>query len=169
MSDNELISIGEINSVFGVKGWVKIFSLTEPRENILGYSPWTIKKGSETKILALSDGRRQGKSVVACIEGVSDRDEAASYIGWEILIHKDQLPAPAKDEYYWADLVGLHVDTVLGVSLGVVDHLIETGANDVLVIKKHDEERLVPFLQEQVIKSIDLDKQIMIVDWDPDF
>jgi 16S rRNA processing protein RimM len=167
--ENELIKVGEISGVFGIKGWVKIFSLTSPRENILNYSPWVLKKENEVKEVSLVKGKRQGKSVVASIAGISDRDEAASYNGWDIFIKKSQLPKPEKDEYYWVDLVGLQVETESGISLGKVDHLIETGANDVLVIKKEGEERLIPFLQEQVIKKIDLANNKMIVEWDPDF
>lgn len=169
-TDTKLIHVGEISGVFGVKGWVKIFSLTEPRENILNYSPWILKKGDEVKEVSLVDGRKQGKSVVAHIKGVSDRDIAATYAGWEILINKTQLPKSKGDEYYWADLVGLSVETELGVNLGKVDHLIETGANDVLVIVDEEkEERLIPFLQGQVVKEIRLDAGTMVVDWDPDF
>jgi len=167
--ENELISIGEISGVFGVKGWVKVFSLTEPRENIINYSPWTLKKGNELREVKLVNGKRQGKSVVALLEGVADRDIAASYSGWEILINKSQLPETEEGEFYWADLVGLSVETEYGVSLGKVDYLIETGANDVLVVKDIEEERLIPFLQGSTIKKIDLVDKIMIVDWDPDF
>lgn len=169
MEENELINIGEISGVFGVKGWIKIYSLTDPRENIISYSPWTLKKGNELKEVKLINGKRQGKSVVALIEGVSDRDIAESYCGWEILIKKSQLPETEENEYYWADLVGLQVETEKGVKLGKVDYLIETGANDVLVVKDDEQERLIPFLQEQVIKKIDLIDKRMIVDWDPDF
>jgi 16S rRNA processing protein RimM len=167
--DSELISIGEISGVFGIKGWVKVFSLTDPRENILEYSPWILKKGSEIKEVKLLNGKRQGKSIVACIEGVSDRDDAASYSGWEILINKSQLPETEEGEYYWADLVGLSVETESGISLGKVDYLIETGANDVLVVNDTEQERLIPFLQDSTIKKIDLTDKLMIVDWDPDF
>jgi 16S rRNA processing protein RimM len=170
LSDTKLIHVGEISGVFGVKGWVKIFSLTEPRENILSYSPWILQKGTETKKVSLVEGRKQGKSVVASIKGVADRDVAETYSGWEILINQSQLPKSKGGEYYWADLVGLSVETELGVSVGKIDHLIETGANDVLVILNEEkEERLVPFLQGQVVKDIDLDASTMIVDWDPDF
>ncbi|MCK4842672.1 MAG: ribosome maturation factor RimM [Methylococcales bacterium] len=169
MSDSELLNVGEISGVFGIKGWVKVYSLTDPRENILSYSPWILKKGSETKEVKLLNGKQQGKSIVASIEGVSDRNIAESYTGWEILIKKDQLPEPEEGEYYWADLVGLSVETEQGVNLGQVDHLIETGANDVLVVKDDKQERLIPFLLEQVVKKIDLGSSQMIVDWDPDF
>ncbi len=135
MPDSELINVGEISGVFGIKGWVKVYSLTDPRENILSYSPWILKKGSEIKEVKLINGNRQGKSVVACLEGISDRNIAESYSGWDILIKKSQLPDIEEGEYYWADLVGLQVETEQGVNLGKVDYLIETGANDVLVVK----------------------------------
>ena len=169
MSTNELINIGKIAGVFGIKGWVKVFSLTDPRENILSYSPWILKKGTEVKEVKLVDGKRQGKSIVAYIDGVSDRNIAETYNNWEIFINKDQLPDAEEGEYYWADLVGLQVETEQGFNLGLVDHLIETGANDVLVVKAENEERLIPFLQGSVIKKIDLEGKLLVVDWDPDF
>jgi 16S rRNA processing protein RimM len=135
LPDSELINVGEISGVFGIKGWVNVYSLTDPRENILSYSPWILKKGSEIKEVKLINGNRQGKSVVACLEGISDRNIAESYSGWDILIKKSQLPDIEEGEYYWADLVGLQVETEQGVNLGKVDYLIETGANDVLVVK----------------------------------
>lgn len=169
MPDNELINVGEISGVFGIKGWLKVYSLTDPRENVLNYSPWLIKKGSETKIVKVIGGKRQGKAVVACLDGVSDRDVAASYSGWKIFIERNQLPEAGDGDYYWADLVGLRVETDLGVDLGKVDHLIETGANDVLVVIDGEQERLIPFLLDSTVKNIDLDDKLMIVDWDPDF
>lgn len=169
MSGNELINVGEISGVFGVKGWLKVFSLTDPRENIVNYSPWLLKKGGETKEVKLLSGKRQGKTVVVQIEGVSDRNDAELLCGWKVLIKKSQLPEPEEGIYYWADLVGVLVETVQGISLGKVDYLLETGANDVLVVNDGKQERLIPFINEQVIKKIDLKDNIMIVDWDPDF
>ncbi len=169
MSENELIRVGEISGVFGIKGWVKVFSLTDPRENIVSYSPWILKKGSETKQIKLVSGKRQGKSVIAQIEGISDRNDAELLCGWEVLIYKSQLPKTEEGVYYWADLIGLIVETDQGVSLGKVDYLLETGANDVLVVKDENQERLIPFINEQVVKKIDLNHKKIIVDWDPEF
>ena len=168
MPNQQHINVGKISGVFGIKGWVKVFSFTDVRESILNYSPWLLKKDSETKWVAVIDGNLQGKTVVAQLDGVNDRDQAASLMGWDIFITPDQLPKAAKDEYYWSDLIGLHVETDLGVQLGVVEGLLETGANDVLIVKG-DRERVIPFLQGQTIVNIDLDTGRMIVDWDPDF
>ena len=168
MTDRQYILVGEISGIFGLKGWVKIFSYTEPRENILSYSVWQLRKDGDIKPIKLKTGQRQCKNVVAKLDGVDDPDVAASLVGWEIYIERDQLPALASDEYYWADLVGLNVINDAGVELGVIDHLFETGANDVLVVTG-DRERLIPFLMGQTVLKVDLDGKRLTVDWDPDF
>lgn len=169
MANDDYISAGEISGVFGVKGGVKVFSFTQPRENILRYSPWLLQKNNQIKELKVVGGQRQGHLVVAELEGISDRDQAFALIGWTISIKREQLPKPKADEYYWVDLVGLEVETNLGVKLGKVDHLLETGANDVLVVVDGEVERLIPFLQPQTVLKVDLANQLLVVDWDPDF
>jgi 16S rRNA processing protein RimM len=168
LSRQQDINVGRISGVFGVKGWVKVFSFTDVRENILNYSPWLLRKDSETRLVAVIEGKLQGKAVVAQLDGVNDRDQAASLMGWDIFITPDQLPKAAKDEYYWSDLIGLTVETNQGVQLGIVDSLLETGANDVVIVKG-ERERVIPFLQGKTIITIDLDAGRMVVDWDPDF
>lgn len=168
MLKQQHINVGKISGVFGVKGWVKVFSFTDPRENILNYSPWLLKKGSETKSVNVNAGSLQVKAVVAQLDGINDRNQAAGLIGWDILISPEQLPKAADGEYYWSDLIGLHVETTLGVQLGIIDNLLETGANDVLIVQG-ERERVIPFLQKQTIMNIDLDAGRVIVDWDPEF
>lgn len=117
-------------------------------------------------------GRKQGKGIVAQLQGCDDREAARLLMGAEIAIYRHQLATLAGDEYYWADLQGLRVETVSGYKLGIVDHLLQTGANDVLVINGKPEgepERLIPFLQGQTIIKIDLQAGLIQVDWDPDF
>lgn len=169
LSTQQYIVVGEVSGVFGIKGWIKVYSFTEPRENILTYSPWVLRKGNELKSVEVLDGNLQGKAVVACLSGVTDRDMAASLGGYEIVIEASLLPEPEEGEYYWRDLIGLKVKTEQGIALGVVDYLLETGANDVLVVKDGDKERLIPFLQGQFVKIINLESGMMIVDWDPEF
>ncbi len=134
----------------------------------MNYSPWLLKKGSETRSVVIIDGKLQGKAVVAQLDGVNDRDQAASLMGWDVFITPEQLPKVAKGEYYWSDLIGLNVETNQGVQLGIVDSLLETGANDVVIVKG-ERERVIPFLQGQTIINIELDVGRMVVDWDPDF
>lgn len=168
MQDKKYLNVGKITGAFGIKGWIKVFSFTDPKENILDYTPWILKKDAKTKQVKVIEGKVQGKFVVALVTGVNDRDIAAELAGWEVLIDQDQLPEPEPDEYYWSDLIGLQVETVQGEILGVVDSLIETGANDVIIVAG-ERQRAIPFIQGQSIVNIDLDAKKIIVDWDPEF
>jgi 16S rRNA processing protein RimM len=170
ISESEnLLKAGEISGVFGVKGWLKVFSYTDPRENILKYSPWVLLKNNIKTEIPIIGGQRHGNVVIAELQGVTDRDIATGLQGASIFIRRNQLPSTQEGEYYWSDLEGLEVETDTGISLGKVQHLIETGANDVLVVFDGKAERLIPFLQKQTILNIDLKSGKILVDWDPDF
>ena len=164
----DVLIVGRISGLYGVRGWLKIFSYTEPRENIVDYSPWLIGTEGHWRGVAVEDGRTQGKGVVVKLAGCDDRDAAALLIGQDIAVRRDQLQVAAPGEYYWADLEGLRVVTLEGIELGVVDHLFETGANDVVVVRG-ERERLLPFVRGDVIRRIDLQAGVMEVDWDPEF
>ncbi|NOX09414.1 MAG: ribosome maturation factor RimM [Gammaproteobacteria bacterium] len=168
LDTDQLVVLGRISGLYGVRGWVKVFSYTEPRENILNYKPWYIRSGAHWQVVELAEGKRHGKGVVARLADCTDRDVAAGWMDKDIAIHRDQLPKTAPGEYYWSDLTGLQASTLEGVALGVVDHLISTGANDVLVIKGN-KEHLVPFIQGQYVSAIDLVAGTIKVDWDPEF
>ncbi len=163
-----LVIMGKISGLYGVKGWVKVFSDTRPRENILRYSPWYLCREDEWVRYEPSQGRRHGKTLVTRLAGCNDRDQAAALLGAMIAVPREQLPETAEDEYYWMDLEGLNVTTVAGVALGTVSHLFSTGANDVVVVKG-ERERMIPFVQPDVVTSVDLDVGALTVDWDPDF
>lgn len=162
------VLLGRVSGLYGVQGWVRVHSHTQPRESILGYTPWHILRGGVWEERGVLAGRRHGKTVVARLDGCEDRDMARELIGAEVYVPRQALGSPGEGEYFWADLVGLRVVTTGGADLGRVDALMETGANDVLVVKG-DRERLVPFLVEQVVKAVDLDAGSIEVDWDPDF
>jgi 16S rRNA processing protein RimM len=157
---------GRISGVYGVRGWVKVFSETEPMESILDYSPWYL--GADANPRKVAEGRRQGKTLVARIEGCVDRDQAAALVGMEISIDRDRLPRLGEDEFYWADLEGLAVETMEGTGLGMVARLFATPGNDVLVVRG-ERERLIPFLWDQVVKDVDFENGLIRVDWDPEF
>jgi 16S rRNA processing protein RimM len=162
-----LIALGKINGVFGIKGWVKIYSYTRPRERILEYSPWILELDGSRTELKVSDGQVHGKGLIARFEGIEDRNQAEKLVGAVINITDQDLPDTAADEYYWSQLVGLDVSTTQGIELGKVTHLFETGANDVMVVRG-ERERLIPFTRDAVIE-VDLDSGKITVDWDPDF
>lgn len=164
--DKNLI-VGKISGIFGVKGWVKIFSHTEPRENIFSYSPWLIKYQGEWQAFNVEDGQllQGGKALAAKLEGVDDRDQARLYMGCDIAISPDQLPE-VEDEYYWRDLIGCTVTDQEGKNLGVVTSLIETGAHDVLRIEQDDHSVLIPFVEGTFILDVDVENKHIQVDWD---
>ena len=168
MSDKQMVLMGQISGLFGVKGWVKIYSDTEPREGLLNYTSWFLKRNGNWESHTLLSGRRQGKAVVAHLQDCDDRDQAAELIGCEIAVPREQLPELADNEYYWSDLQGLRVVNLEGVEFGKISHLFKTGANDVIVVLG-DRERLIPYTWGEAIHSVDLEKGLVIVDWDADF
>ncbi len=172
LNDQNLIILARVTGLYGVRGWVKVFSDTDPREGITDYSEWLLKCQHGWQRIAVESGRKQGKNVVVKLAGIDDRDTAATLSGCEIAVTRDQLAAVKPGEYYWIDLEGLKVVTTDGVELGIVDHLFETGANDVLVVREESSEareRLVPYVPGEVVTEVDLDGGQMTVDWDPEF
>jgi 16S rRNA processing protein RimM len=166
--DKHYILVGRISGLYGVHGWVRVYSHTEPREEILRYAPWYLHREGGWCMRELRQGRSQGKGIVAALEGIDNRDTAARWIGCDIAICREQLASLNAGEYYWADLIGLRVFTEQGILLGQVKRLLETGANDVLVVQG-ERERLIPFLAGAVVKRVDLKQGTLTVDWDPDF
>ncbi len=163
------IVVGRIIGVFGVRGQLKVFSYTRPPENILNYTPWWLGSGNRWEIRKPARGRQRcGKGLVISLEDCETREQALDLIGWQVTILREQLPETAENEFYWSDLIGLTVCTCAGIRLGVVDHLFETGSNDVLVVEG-DRQRLIPYVQKQVVRHVNLDDGMITVDWDPDF
>lgn len=164
---NDKICVGHVTGVQGLKGWVKVYSDTDPRENIVKFSPWMIETGDGIKTMDVH-GRLQGRIVLAKLAGIESRDEAAEYIGNKIYIWPEQLPELGEDEYYWSDLIGMEVESIQAEALGRVDDMLETGANDVMVIKG-ERERLIPFVIDDIVREVDLDRRRIVVDWRPDY
>jgi len=168
------IQIGRINGVHGIKGWNKVYSYTDPKEQILAYSPWLLCKGKKQRSVKVLSGKLQGKGVIAQLEEIEDRNQAEEIVGYEIWIARDALPDLEIGEYYWHQLEGMSVVTGRGERLGIVDHLMETGANDVMVVKPDalsidDQERLVPYVEGRVVTSVDLDHATVTVEWGQDY
>ncbi|NOQ93040.1 MAG: ribosome maturation factor RimM [Methylophaga sp.] len=170
-ASDEFVLLGKISGVFGVKGWMKIFSFTEPRKNILSYSPIYMSKKGEWVEMKVSGGRVQGKGVVLGLVDVTDPDQVFPLIGSELAIKRSQLKPTARDEFYWSQLIGLTVINLNDETLGQVDSLLETGAHDVLLVKDKERktEQLIPFVMEEVVQLVDLDKGLIQVDWELDY
>lgn len=168
------VVVGRITTVHGIKGWVKVHSYTEHAEDIFQYPPWWLKTSDGWREIEVDQCRATKKGLLVHIVGVDDRDVARQYCQKNIVVEKSQFPELEQGEYYWYQLEGLSVVTCQGDKrLGVVDSIMETGANDVLVVKGDKdsldrEERLVPY-SDQYILRIDLEEAVIEVDWDPEF
>lgn len=162
------VILGRVSGVFGVKGWLKVQSYTEPRDNIVGFGAWTLRMNGVDRAFEVEDGHSHAGSVVAKLRGIDDRDRARDLVGADVVVVREQLPATATGELYWTDLEGLEVQTTTGIVLGKVDHLLATGGNDVLVLDSTPE-RLIPFVAGAVVKEVDLERGLIVVDWPPDF
>ncbi len=165
------VRLGRIVGLFGVRGWVKVFSFTDPREAILDYGDWMLGKDGAWRPVELEEGKRHGKSVLAKLAGADDRDAAVELLGLEVAVPRSALPEPGNEQYYWTDLEGLavwHRDERL---LGTVRQILETGAHDVMVVRPGeggDKEVLVPFVVGEVVTDVDLDAGVIRVDWEWD-
>jgi len=161
------VTLGRISGVFGVKGWVKVHSYTEPRENVVAFSTWLVKARGGERRFEVEAGHAQGAGVVAKLRGLDDREQARELIGADIVVERSELPECAPGEYYWTDLEGLEVRTTDGQVLGTVDHLVGTAGHDLLVLKG-EPQRLIPFVAGRVILEVDLALGRIVADWPVD-
>ena len=168
------VVLGKIVSVHGVRGAVKVYSHTDPLDNVLDYAEWSLNRGSEQRTVSVLGGRVQGRVLVVNLNGIDDRNKAEELVDFEISIASDALPELEDGDFYWHQLEGLQVVNQEGQLLGKVDHLLETGSNDVMVVKPcagsvDQRERLLPYLPGQFVIKVDLETQVMQVDWDAEF
>ncbi len=111
--------------------------------------------------------KHQGSHIIVKLKDCQTIEQARTYVNNPIAANRSQFVELPQGDYYWVDLIGLNVINHQGIELGIVDHLFETGANDVLVVqgkKRH----LLPYTAE-VIQSINLKQKIILVQWDIDF
>lgn len=175
---DQYLVAGKITGAYGIKGWVKIHAFLDEADDIKRFDVKCRRPGSQVlqsiNIVAL---KPHGKGLVAQIDGCNDRNAAELLTACELLVDSEALPRLDEGDFYWRDLIGLEVTSEFEgkhYKLGCVDALFETGANDVLVVKScqgsvDKRERLIPYLPDDVVLSIDVDTKQMLVDWDPEF
>ncbi len=171
----EKIVVGKLGATYGIRGWLKVHSFTDNAENIFQYSPWFLNQNGSLVEYKVESWKRHNKGYVCKLEGVDVREDAHLLTNFEISVNAASLPELSEDEFYWRELFGMQVVTTKGYNLGEVTDMLETGSNDVLVVKANlkdafgKKERLIPFLEEQVIINVDREAQRIEVDWDPGF
>jgi len=168
--------VARITGPHGIKGWVKVHSYTQPAENVFNYQPWRVNVDGCWQELKADDFRAQGKGTIAHLRGIDDRNAAETFSGVEIFVLRKQFDALAGGEHYWYQLQGLKVYSLVDdtrVLLGEVSGFLETGANDVLVVRGisdsiDQKERLIPYV-DQFLLEVDIAAGEILVDWDPEF
>ena len=165
---SKLIILGQVSGAAGVKGWIRVYSHTKPRENIVNFDTWILRLNDIDRHVILEGNECRGKNVLVKVQGTDDRDSALRLVGAEIAVERNSLPPCGPGEYYWADLEGLEVRAIAGQSLGHIDYLFSTGVHDVMVIAG-DRERLIPFVLEEIVCEVDISGGFLVVNWDPDF
>ncbi|GGW74738.1 ribosome maturation factor RimM [Alteromonas halophila] len=169
---SDKVVVGKIGAPYGVKGWVKINSYTETPDGIFDYAPWLLSGDKEYHV---DQWRFHGKSMVAKIQGVETRDDAERIKNLDITILTSQLPDLGDEGVYWRELTGMKVMTTEGYDLGVVREVFNNGANDVIQVKANlndaygQKERLLPFVFDEVVHTVDKEQKVITVDWDPGF
>jgi 16S rRNA processing protein RimM len=163
------ILVGRIHGAFGVRGEVKLESLTEPQGNLVRYQPWILRDaaGREREVSG-AKARVGGKGLIGTLPGIEDRDAAEALRGAELFVPRSALPPPRDGEFYWIDLEGLRVENLEGVDFGRAAFVFPNGANDVLVVRG-DRERMIPWVRPDFVRELDFDAGRILVDWDADF
>lgn len=160
--------VGRFGKVHGLKGMLKLHSFTQPVENILQYQEWHIKRAGSWERIDVDKVQHQGSHLLVKIKNIDDRNAATTLTNLDIAIQKDKLPDLPEGEFYWHELIGMDVFNTRGIRLGRVEDMLETGANDVLVVSG-ERQYLIPYLPDQFICRIDLVQQRIDVDWDENF
>lgn len=160
-----MVIMGRVASAFGIRGWVKIQPFSEFVDSLLGYKTWYLGyENGPWREVNIAECEAHDKTLAAKFPDCPDRTAAEKLKGLLIAVPRSSLPAQDEDEYYWADLIGMSVLNQAGETLGVVAELLETGANDVLIVKGSGPDVLIPFLKN-VIGKVDLAARVIHVDW----
>jgi len=159
--------MGRIAAPFGVKGWIRIQPNTAAPGNLLAYPSWWVGREGDWRETAVAEAKVQGRAVIARLEGCDDRDAAAALRGKSVAVPRAALPRPQSGEYYWADLIGLAVVNTAAQALGRIAGVMQTGANDVLVVQG-ERERLIPFIAT-VMREVDPEAGVVRVDWSAEY
>jgi 16S rRNA processing protein RimM len=158
-----LIELGAVGAPFGVRGWVKLRSFTDPPEGLLVHRSLRLGRGGSWTAYRIESSGRSGGQLTVKFSGVNDRDQAQALRGAAICVPRSELPVRDDKDYYRADLIGCEVVNLAGVSLGQVRHFVETPAQ-VLMVVRGEREYWVPAVPKH-LRRVDLEARRVAVDW----
>ncbi len=160
--------MGRLLAPFAVRGWIKVQAWTEYSDSLADYPVWYLRKGNTWQAMTVEETELHSKGLVVKLRGVDDREAAERLRGVDIAIPREQLPETDENEYYWRDLKGLSVRNSAGEALGVVVDLLESGANDLLVVRDDTQTRLIPFV-DAIVRQVDQVAGCIEVEWGKDY
>jgi 16S rRNA processing protein RimM len=160
--------MARVGAPFGIKGWLKLQIFTQAPDSLDAYASWLLKGPAGWEEFELEDFSVNAKGVIAKLKGCDDRTGAEKLVKREIGIPREALETADEGEVFWFDLIGCEVINTAGVKLGKVETLLETGANDVLVVKLGTEETLIPYIDEVVLK-VDREGKVITVNWSGEY
>jgi len=166
--NNDWIEVARFGRPHGVKGYITVHSLTEPKDNLLNYTDWCVFMNNQWIPLNVLALEQHSQCFVVLIEGYADRDYVAQLTNRTIAVKSAQLEALSEGEYYWHQLIGLTVKNTEGLVLGTVTEIMATGSNDVLVVSG-DTRHLIPFRLGAVVTEVNLEQQLIVVDWNGEY
>lgn len=158
-----LIQLGFVGAPFGVRGWIKIRSHTDPPERLLEYRSLRIGLGSVWQKYAIEASGRSGGALTVKLAGVEDRDQAQALRGAQVCVPRSDLPPRDDKDFYRADLIGCEVVNLEGIGLGRVRHFIET-PTQVLMVVRGSQEFWIPAVPQH-LRRVDLQARRVVVDW----
>ena len=161
---SSLIELGIVGAPFGVRGWVKLRSFTEPPDRLLEHRSLQLCVGGVWRAYRIETSGRSGGQLTVKLTGVEDRDEAQKLRGAAIGVPRSELPERSEKDFYRADLIGCEVVNLKGVHLGVVQHFVEIPAHALMVVRG-EQEYWVPAVPQH-LRRVDLEARRVIVDWD---
>jgi len=164
---SNIITIAKISTTYGVHGWIRVFPYTDYNSHIFDYQPWYLSDTPDTigTVIKVEDWKEHGRQILVKFTEIDSPEKARLLTNKFITISRNQLPQLEKNEFYWSDLIGMTVINQHQEKLGEVVSIMETGSNDVLIVKGENE-HAIPYLPDRVILKIDLENKVILVDWE---
>jgi len=159
----DYLSIGYILKPQGIKGELKVMPLTDDIQRFSRLKWVFFKNNDQYEKTYLKKVRIQGDTVFITLEGIDDRNKAEAYRGQYIWIDRDHAIRLPKDTYFICDLIGCTIVDLEGKKMGIIEDILQTGSNDVYVVKDGNHEILIPAIKS-VIKEVSIRKKEIIVD-----
>jgi 16S rRNA processing protein RimM len=164
----EWVVVGRFCRPHGIKGFIRVLSFTEPRDNLFNFPTWYVQQNQQWQPIERVDDEITHKHILTRVKGYLEREDVAALTNCDIAVPRSQLPELDNGEHYWHELMGMRVIDQQGQLLGEVTELMMTGSNDVLIVEG-DARYLIPYLPDEVIQRVDKQARTITVDWDVNF